>query len=141
MNKQPLFHTGPNLMPAYDGDAGFDLVTAKDHEVEGGSYSLVPCEVRVEFPDGYWGWITGRSSTIQNFGLLVLPGIIDTGYRGELFVAVLNLNQTPVTVSAGQRIGQLIMMKNHTQEFDPEQVLALDESTSRGANGFGSSGK
>lgn len=139
--KNILYHTGPNLQPAYPGDAGFDLVTAKWHMAPPGSYSLVPCEVRVEFPDGVWGWITGRSSTIQKHGLLVLPGIIDTGYRGELFVAVWNLRSTYQPVEKGDRIGQLILMPNITQKYQPEQVLVVDEGTHRGSQGFGSSGQ
>lgn len=136
-----LYHTGPNLQPAYPGDAGFDLVTATDHKVDPFTYGLVPCEVKVEFPDGVWGWITGRSSTIQKYGMLVLPGIIDTGYRGELFVAVWNMRHEAVEVKKGDRIGQLILMPNVTDQYTPEQVLVLDESTARGSQGFGSSGK
>lgn len=139
--KKTLYHTGPNLKPAYPGDAGFDLVTATDHKVDPFTYGLVPCEVRVEFPDGVWGWITGRSSTIQKYGLLVLPGIIDSGYRGELFVAVWNMRHESVEVKQGDRIGQLILMPNVTGEYTPQQVLVINTESARGANGFGSSGQ
>lgn len=140
-DREPLHHTGPNLVPAYPGDAGFDLRTAEYTEVKPSAYGLVPCKVRVEFPDGVWGWIVGRSSTIQRHQLLVLPGIIDTGFRGELYVAVWNLGSRTADVEAGERIGQLILMPNVTQQFRPEQVPAIDEGSARGSNGFGSSGK
>lgn len=140
-NKKIVYHSGPNLRPAYPGDAGFDLVTAEDFKVDSFTYGLVPCEVRVEFPEGVWGWITGRSSTIQKYNLLVLPGVIDSGYRGELFVAVWNMRHEPVEVKKGDRIGQLILMPNVTEQYTPEQVLVINTESARGSRGFGSSGQ
>lgn len=140
-DRKPLYHTGHNLQPAYPGDAGFDLKTAESWAIEPKAYSLIPCRVRVEFPAGVFGWIVGRSSTFSRYGLIVLPGIIDTGFRGELYAAVYNTTGDKVTIEEGDRIAQLVLLPNVADGYQPEQVLTIDTSSVRGSNGFGSSGK
>ena len=124
---------------AYPDDAGFDLYVSKQVTVGAGQFADVPSGVHVLLPEGTWGMLTGRSSTIRNRGLLVIQGVIDCGYQGELFSAVWNLTDRPVTVEAGDRIAQLIIIKNETALH--QRVLSAElEPTLRGTSGFGSSG-
>jgi dUTP pyrophosphatase len=125
---------------AYSGDAGFDLYSAEELMIEPGQTVDVPSQVAVQLPEGVWGLILGRSSTLRNCNLLVNPGVIDTGWRGGLFVNVKNLNQSvPFLVVKGQRLGQLIPLPNLAAGLVPTPVDRLDQ-TDRGVSGFGSSG-
>lgn len=135
--------TGPGTAPtrAYNDDAGFDLYTHGYHEIEARSFADVDCGVAIELPVGMWGRICGRSSTIRQRGLLVVEGIIDSGYRGRLFAGVWNLTDQPVAVNNGERIAQFIPFHNAASEIRRvERVEQLTE-TDRGASGFGSSGQ
>lgn len=125
---------------ANSDDAGFDLYVAQDVVIPPHAFRDVPSGVSVELPNGYWGMLTGRSSTIRQRGLLVVQGIIDTGYTGELFSAVWNLTAEPVSIKMGERIAQLIILPNSTQMSVLSRADALGV-TSRGNNGFGSSGR
>jgi dUTP pyrophosphatase len=122
---------------AYPGDAGVDLTTIKGGIIEPHTGRDLPTGLRVELPEGYWARITGRSSTLRKRGLLVNEGIIDGGYRGELFVYVYNPNGSPVPIESGARLAQLILAPIVMPE-----VVEVDELTAslRGENGFGSSG-
>src|SRR5690606_23075709 len=129
-----------DLLPnrQYPGDAGFDLYTSRETTIPGHTFIDVPCGCSVELPDGWWGLITGRSSTLRSRQLLVANGIIDQGYRGPLFVGVQNLTDRTVVVKAGERLGQLIPIP-----LFPGVAMRtehLSESV-RGHNGFGSSGQ
>lgn len=122
----------------YRGDAGLDLITSEETVVEPGSFVDVDCGIQIELPEGLWGYLTGRSSTLRKRGLLVNPGVIDNGYRGAIFVGVWNMGQGGVTIERGERIAQLIMHKVET-DFVLERVLAVGHSE-RGPAGFGSTG-
>jgi dUTP pyrophosphatase len=124
---------------AYPDDAGFDLYVVEDTDVPANQFVDIPLGVSVGLPVGVWARITGRSSTLRNFNLLVNEGIIDTGYTGPLFAGVRNLGNTPKRIEAGTRIAQIILHDNVTERFDALAVDGHDE-TARGANGFGSSG-
>lgn len=124
---------------AHSDDAGFDLFVSETVVVPPHGFKDVPSGVSVELPHGYWGLLTGRSSTIRQRGLLVVQGIIDTGYRGELFSAVWNLTSQPVVVTKGDRIAQFIILPNETQNTLLVRSEALGDSE-RGLGGFGSSG-
>jgi dUTP pyrophosphatase len=124
---------------AYSDDAGLDLYVSKDVWVPANSFVDVPTALRVQLPPWSWGFLVGRSSTLRKRGLMVNPGIIDTGYRGELYVGVQNLSERPVLVKKDDRLAQLIVMGNATRRVTP--VLEDDlEPHARGHNGFGSSG-
>lgn len=122
---------------AHAGDAGWDLYVAEDTRVRAGEFVDVPCGVGCALPTGTWGLLTGRSSTLRNRGLLVHQGVIDEGYRGELFAGVFNLTREDVLVEAGARIAQLIVVPMHAHAGVFVDQLRPGE---REARGFGSSG-
>lgn len=124
---------------AHADDAGLDLYVSDDIIISPGEFVDTPTGIAVEMPSSIWGMIAGRSSTLRRRGLLVNQGIIDPGYRGELFVGVWNLGTADVHVHAGERLGQFILMHNATAGFD---LIEVDELSphERGTKGFGSSG-
>ena len=139
---------GPEFQPearmpirAHHDDAGWDLFVSQDVTIPPHGFKDVPSGVSVELPNGYWGLLTGRSSTIRRRGLLVVQGVIDTGYRGELFSAVWNLTDKSVLLQRGERVAQLILLPNSTAD----SVLVRHEgdlqASERGFGGFGSSGR
>ena len=125
---------------AYPGDAGLDLVACETVEIGPGGRAVVPTGIAVAIPDGYAGLVIPRSGLALRHGISLVntPGLIDSGYRGELRVIALNTDRTePFTVEAGMRIAQLVVT--------PIPGVALVETselpeTTRGAAGFGSSG-
>lgn len=119
-------------------DAGLDLFVNQPVTIEPGQFVDVSCGVGVELPEDSWALLTGRSSTFRKHKLLVINGIIDQGYRGELFAGVVNLGDEPVEVEAGWRLAQLIVIPKYA-DFNPVMVDELAEGE-RGTRGFGSSG-
>lgn len=124
---------------AYMDDAGYDLFVSQHAVIPAHSFMDIPTHVAVQLPIETWGLLTGRSSTTRRRGLLVNQGIIDPGYRGELFVGVWNLTDKAVEVQTGERIAQLIVMPNTTSVTEMVEVDRLDPHP-RGMNGFGSTG-
>ena len=125
---------------AYPGDAGLDLVACEPVELGPGERGVVPTGIAVAIPEGYAGLVIPRSGLALEHGISLVntPGLIDSGYRGELRVVAINTDrERPFTVEAGMRIAQLVVMP--APEVD---VIVLDElpETVRGAAGFGSSG-
>jgi dUTP pyrophosphatase len=126
--------------PAKDGDVGFNLPASESVDINPFSFAKVPTGIRVELPKGCWAAIAPRSSTNIGGSLLALYGVVDNGYRGELFVFVHNLSPTVVHVEEGQSLAQLIVMPMVV----PEVTLVTEaelSSSERGTSGFGSSGK
>ena len=132
----------PDRVPAYahPGDAGADLRTTHDVTLQPGERALVGTGVRLALPEGHVGLVTPRSGLAARHGLSVVnsPGIIDSGYRGEIRVSLINLDPAePLTLLAGDRIAQLVVLPFVSAVFT--QVDTLDD-TSRGAGGYGSTG-
>jgi len=129
------------LKRAVSGDVGFDLeVCVKGEEtieIPPQGFVDIPVGLAIKVPDDAWGMITGRSSTFARRQLLVMQGIIDSGYTGPLYVFVYNFGQEPCEVSNGDRLAQLILVPKY--ETNVKCVTDLPE-TSRGENGFGSTG-
>lgn len=123
----------------YAGDVGYDLTVTRNVTVPTFGMVDVPCNIAVELPEWAWGLIIGRSSAMRNKGLQVHPGVIDSGYRGELFASVSSVSGRTVLVEAGERLAQLIVMSNHAPTLRPVMVAELSPSE-RGSNGFGSTG-
>lgn len=125
---------------AYSDDAGFDLYCSEETWIQPGQFVDVPCAVAVELPSDTWALLTGRSSTLRKHNLMVNQGVIDPGYRGELFAGVWNLGSEPVKVEVGDRLAQLILMPNHALNAKLVVVNEL-QPHQRGQSGFGSSGR
>lgn len=119
-------------------DAGFDLSTPINFGIHGQGYKFLMLDVCVEIPKGYVGLILGRSSRSKN-GVIVLSGVIDSGYTGVLGVTLFNANNDSVKFNAGERIAQLVICKIADVEDTKEKEI-LDSGYERGMNGFGSTG-
>lgn len=109
------------------------------HTINPGERYLAPTDIKIELPKGHWASIEARSSTSEQ-SLIVPKGVIDEGYRGELFAQLINVGKTPVTIHHGDRLIQLILHERVVEKFEVEDVDRLSESE-RGETGFGSSGK
>lgn len=123
---------------SYPGDAGFDLYVSEATYVPFREFVDVPLGISVEMPPGVWAMLTGRSSTLRKRHLLVTQGIIDNGYRGELFAGVQNMGREGARIAVGERIAQLIPFRLEGA-LTPVQVRELSPSD-RGTAGFGSTG-
>jgi dUTP pyrophosphatase len=124
---------------AYPGDAGLDLTACERVELGPGERAVVPTGLAVAVPDGYAGFVQPRSGLAAEHGLTILntPGLIDSGYRGELRVVLHNSDRTtPFVVEPGMRIAQLVVLP--VAELELVEVEQLPESE-RGVRGFGSS--
>ena len=124
---------------AYDGDAGIDLVAAETHRMEPGERAVIGTGLSVAIPAGYAGLVLPRSGLAARHGLTIVnaPGLVDSGYRGEVRVVLLNTDATETfTVESGMRIAQLLLVA--VPEVDLVDVDELPESE-RGVRGFGSS--
>ena len=126
---------------AHEGDAGLDLYAAEPAHIGPGERWSVGTGVAVEIPDGHAGLVLPRSGLARKHGIALVnsPGLIDSGYRGEIRVLLLNTDPAEIfRLSPGDRIAQLLITPIATT--DPVEAEALAES-SRGDGGFGSSGR
>jgi len=125
---------------AHPGDAGLDLYAADTTVLQPGERALIPCGIAVAIPPGHTGLVHPRSGLAVDHGLTLLnaPGTIDSGYRGELKVLLINHGQEAVEVRHGQRIAQLLLVP--VTLVDVREVDLLD-TTTRGTAGFGSTGR
>ena len=125
---------------AHPGDAGLDLYAADTTTLQPGERALVPCGIAIAIPHGLVGLVHPRSGLAVDHGLTVLnaPGTIDSGYRGEVKVLLVNHGQEPVEIRHGERVAQLLLMP--VTAVDVREVDRLD-ATSRGSGGFGSTGR
>jgi dUTP pyrophosphatase len=124
---------------AYEGDAGLDLAACERHELGPGERAVVGTGLAVEIPAGYAGFVQPRSGLAAKHGITILntPGLVDSGYRGEVRIILLNTDQTETfVVEPGMRIAQLVVQAVEAVELDEVGELAESE---RGARGFGSS--
>jgi len=130
-----------HLLPrfAHPGDAGADLHSAETVTIEPGGYVLVATGLAMAIPEGFAGFVLPRSGLAVRTGVTVLnaPGLIDSGYRGELKVALINHGNETFEIVQGDRIAQLVIMSISAPVY--EAVSTLDE-TERGSGGFGSTG-
>jgi dUTP pyrophosphatase len=127
--------------PKYPGDAGADLVVLADSVVLPHGFTILRHNFAMEVPEGCFGYIYPRSSTITKYrgSLLVVCSPIDSGFRGEIFTMISNLSEEEVFIPKNTRISQLVLVKHATIE----KLQLVDELTpsSRNTNGFGSSGE
>jgi dUTP pyrophosphatase len=124
---------------AYEGDAGLDLTACERVELEPGERALVATGLAVAIPDGYAGFVQPRSGLATRHGISIVntPGLVDSGYRGELKINLLNTDRRELfVVEPGMRIAQLVVLPV------PEvELIEVDElpASERGVRGFGSS--
>jgi dUTP pyrophosphatase len=124
---------------AYPGDAGFDLTTCERVELAPGERAVVATGLALAIPDGYAGFVQPRSGLAARQGIAVVnsPGLIDSGYRGEIRVVLLNTDPHETFIAeAGERIAQLVVLA--VPEVEAVEVDELEPSE-RGVRGFGSS--
>lgn len=128
-------------LPAYahDDDAGLDLPSAHDVTLEPNGRALVATGLAVAIPFGFAGLVLPRSGLARTHGVTVLntPGLVDSGYRGELKVLLVNHGAAPVTLRRGERVAQLVIQRVERAELVEVSELPTSE---RGAGGFGSTG-
>lgn len=131
-----------DLVPrkAHASDAAYDLRAAHDATLAPGAYMAVPTGVRLELPQDYVADVRPRSGLALKHGVTVLnaPGTIDSGYRGEIQVILINHSDTPFEIHRGDRIAQLLFQRLPACELTPAKTLA---SSDRGEAGFGSTGR
>ena len=129
-------------LPRYEtsGAAGMDLRAAAETYIESGERALVPTGIALAIPPGYEGQIRPRSGLAKKQGLTVLnsPGTIDSDYRGEVKVLLINLGHGPVQIHPGDRIAQIVFATVERVSLVEVRELGY---TQRGDGGFGSTGK
>ena len=141
MPESPLVKVaGDGALPQYAtaGAAGADLRASVDTTLEAGARAAVPTGIRVEIPPGHVGLVWPRSGLAVRHGIDTLAGVIDSDYRGEVAVVLVNHGAEPVRIAAGDRIAQLLVQKVERARF--ERTAGLD-ATGRAAGGFGSTGR
>ena len=124
---------------AYSGDAGLDLAACERVELAPGERATVPTGLAVAIPEGFAGFVQPRSGLAARHGLTVVnsPGLVDSGYRGELRIILLNTDREHAfTIEPGMRIAQLVILP-----VPPVELRVVDElpESERGQRGFGSS--
>ena len=130
---------GPGAIPQYatEGAAGADLRASGDTVLEPGARAAVATGVRLEIPPGHVGLVWPRSGLAVRHGIDTMAGVIDSDYRGEVLVVLVNHGAEPVRIAAGDRIAQLLF-----QKVERARLVAADtlDATNRGSGGFGSTG-
>jgi dUTP pyrophosphatase len=140
---QRLPHALGITLPAYatEGSAGMDLVAAIENDIEliPGKRVIVPTGFALELPVGFEAQVRPRSGLAANHGVTVLntPGTIDSDYRGEVKIILINLGEAPFIVSRGMRIAQMIVARHERATLVEQQSLS---ETARGSGGHGSTG-
>jgi dUTP pyrophosphatase len=123
---------------AHKGDAGFDLFAIEDTTIKKNERIVVKTGIAMEIPTDYVGLIWDKSGVSVKAGIKTIAGVVDSTYRGEILVAVINLSDSDYKFEKGHKVAQMIIQKKETVEF--EEVNELTE-TKRGEGGFGSTGK
>jgi dUTP pyrophosphatase len=144
VQRLPAARDLPLPAPASPGSAGLDLRAALPEDIEEvvlhpGARALIPTGLVLEIPPGWEGQVRPRSGLAlrHGIGLLNSPGTIDSDYRGEVGVILINLGDSPFPVRRGDRIAQLVFARVEPVEWEESDTLA---ETGRGEGGFGSTG-
>lgn len=137
------FELGPGAMAPYkkySGDAGWDLFCSRECDIPPGETVDIHTDIRIDMPPYLYARITGRSSTMRNYNLMVNEGIIDNGYTGEMFVCVHNLSKKTFHVEKGMRLAQVLFHPIEDVRWSEVPKIRVNNGK-RGENGFGSTGK
>ncbi|MEI7550321.1 MAG: dUTP diphosphatase [Actinomycetes bacterium] len=138
-----ITRSDPNLsLPSYakPGDAGADLCSSEDRVIAPGERALVSTGLSIALPDGFAAFVHPRSGLAikSGIGIVNAPGTIDSGYRGEIKIIVINHDRTEdFVIKRGDRIAQLVVQRVESAQFVEVEVLP---ESARGAGGFGSTG-
>ena len=132
--------TADAVVPKYAhiGDAAFDLHSIQEVTIKPMERLQISTGLAMEIPEGYVGLIWDKSGLSHNFGLKILGGVVDSGYRGEVKVGMINLGKEDYTFEKGHKVAQMMIQKCENVEITEAQELA---DASRGTGGFGSTGK
>lgn len=123
---------------AHEGDAGLDLFALNRIEIKKGDFLAIPTGISMEIPKGYVGLIWDKSGLSINNGLKVLGGVIDSGYRGEIKVGMVNLGNSNHVFESGDKVAQILIQKIERVSIKEDFELS---KTKRGKSGFGSTGR
>ncbi len=123
---------------AHLGDAGMDLFSVSNIVLKPGDFDAIPTGISMEIPKGYVGLIWDKSGLSINNGLKVLGGVIDSGYRGEIKIGIINLGKKDHTFNLGDKVAQILFQKIEVVQIVESKNLS---ETKRGKSGFGSTGK
>jgi len=127
-------------MPSYahHDDAGFDLCAIENTTVKAGERFAVPTGIAMEIPEGFVGLVWDKSGLAMKHGIKTIAGVVDSTYRGEMLVCIINLSDKDYTFEKGHKVAQMIIQRKEKMEFVEADELS---GTLRGADGFGSTGK
>ena len=122
---------------AHANDAGLDLYTVVDVTIVPGERATIPTGIALQIPPGCVGLIWDKSGIAQKGGLKSLGGVIDAGYRGEIFVGLINTGAEPYKFTTGQKVAQMLI-----QKIEQPEIIVVDdlEDSERGTGAFGSTG-
>jgi len=123
---------------AHHDDAGFDLFSLETFKVKVGERVMVPTGIAMEIPEGFVGLVWDKSGLAVKHGINTIAGVVDSSYRGEVVVALVNNGESDYTFEKGHKVAQMIIQKKETVEFEEVKELS---NTKRGDGGFGSTGK
>ncbi len=122
---------------AHTGDAGIDIFSAEDAVIKAGERKNVRTGVKMEMPEGCAALVWDKSGLALKNGIKTMAGVIDSCYRGEIGIVLINLGNLDFKIAKGQKIAQMLIQK--MEQAEVEEVKELNE-TSRGDGGFGSTG-
>lgn len=130
-----------SIIPKYAhvDDAGMDLFSLDEVVINRNQRVQIPTGIAMEIPEGFVGLIWDKSGLSHKCGLKTLGGVIDSGYRGEIKVGIINLGDEDYKIGKGDKIAQMIIQQKTAVEII--EVGELDSNSQRGEGGFGSTGK
>ena len=120
-----------------EGDAAMDFYAYKDYLIKAGERAVVETGVAIAIPRGYWGNVRDRSGLAGKHSVHTMAGVMDSNYRGEVQIVMINLSQEEYQIKKGDRIAQMIVSRH--EDIEVAEVDELDE-TNRGEGRFASSG-
>lgn len=128
------------IIPTFGSEeaAGMDLYTLENGLLKPGEFKLFSTGIAVKIEKGWYGEIHPRSGWAVKYGLDKLAGVVDSDYRGEVFVVLINKGNAPIAITKGDRIAQMVIKPHYPHTLT--EVTELSE-TERGENGFGSTGQ
>lgn len=121
------------------GNAGYDLHVTETVVLGPGEIRKVPVNAAFAIPEGYYGFVTPRSG-LSSQGVNIIPGIIDSSYRGQVQAIVQNMTGAEYTVETGLRVAQIIFLRHEIPAFEEVETIEELGETVRGTSGFGASG-